>query len=214
MKDSTCKDGGKQSSKRDSTRVSTHTTSTDQISTKCYGETALKLVKEALAIFESTIQGLRPKDVSVKPLAAIVPLETACTLHTLALARNKRCVLAYQRQRLDRLVEMLWNAPGGASTASTLSDQVTQCMSGHEAQFVNGYKTLASEFRGYFLDLDLGMGLIPPNAVFVEIRVIRDCGEIATDDGTLRLDPGAQLFVRRCDVEDFILSGDVKEIVS
>ncbi|KAH6566343.1 hypothetical protein BASA50_004553 [Batrachochytrium salamandrivorans] len=229
----------------DRTGDSTQPVASEQVATRCYGETAFKLVKEAirsrdasvltaykdhlvrdilletkhlhtqLEAFEATIQGLRPKhplETTQNIHTAILPLETACAMHSLALARNKRCVLAYQRQRIDHIVAMLWESSGGASTASSLPPHVLQCMSVHESTFVAGYKALASDFRGHFLDIDLGVGLVPPRTLFTEIRVVRDCGEITTDEGVMILTPGAQLYVKRCDVEDFIMSGDVREI--
>ncbi|KAL2919294.1 DNA replication protein psf1 [Polyrhizophydium stewartii] len=145
--------------------------------------------------------------------AAVRSFRTAAAIHTFALKRNKRCVLAYQRSRLDRLVEMLWDGPGGASTASSLPDATTHQMSIHECEFVDGYKALASALRGHFIDLDLGASIaVPPRDVFAEIRVLVDCGEIMTESGPLRLTAGSQHYLRRSDVEDLILSGDVVQV--
>eukprot|EP00842_Homolaphlyctis_polyrhiza_P004428 jgi/Hompol1/4987/HPOL_004072-RA len=227
--------------------ASSRTGSSEQ-TTKLYGDTALKLVKEAirtrdspsLAAFQDDI--VRDTILEIKHLslqldsfhttlkqlaarypdgsidgeeiaaAARAPIETAQAMHLLALQRNKRCVLAYQRHRLDRIIQTLWESGSGASTASSLPQETMQQMSLHENGFVAGYKALASRLRGQFLDINLGAALVPPKDVFVEIRVTRDCGEIMTEGGPLQLAAGTQHYLRRVDVEDLILSGDVVQV--
>lgn len=204
---------------------------------KGYGETGAKLIQAAIRSREtpsigmyqdalirdilleikhlyaqlSMFEQLLGKDVRRRP-ELYRSIDAARSMHSLALMRNKQCVLAYQRYRLGRLVQMLWHSGCGASTAASLPATTMDQLSTTEQSFLDGYRTLASDYRGCFLDIDLGASLMPPKDVFVEIRVIRDCGEIMTEMGPKRLMPGAQLYVRRCDVDNLILSRDVREI--
>lgn len=139
-------------------------------------------------------------------------LESAALMHSFALKRNKRCVLAYEMHRLRRIMDYLWMMGGGASTASVLSPEIKAHMSPLEIDFAQEYKSLASEYRGHFLDVNLGAGLVPPKDIFAEIRVIKDCGELLTESGPVQLAAGTQHYLRRADVENLILQGLVSHI--
>jgi len=56
--------------------------------------------------------------------------------------------------------------------------------------------------------------LQPPKDLFVEIRVLKDCGEIVTDSGTMILNEGTTHHVRRTDVEQLIRNGVVEQLSS
>jgi GINS complex subunit 1 len=52
--------------------------------------------------------------------------------------------------------------------------------------------------------------LEPPKNLFIEIRVLEDCGELVTADGTvIKLDRGATEYVKKNDVEHLIKQGFV-----
>jgi len=45
----------------------------------------------------------------------------------------------------------------------------------------------------------------PPEDLFIEIRVLEDCGELVTSNGnTLKLEKNSVLMVWRCDVEHLL----------
>lgn len=47
--------------------------------------------------------------------------------------------------------------------------------------------------------------LEPPRDILIEIRVLKNCGEIFTSDGQiLKLEKNSTLLVRRCDVEHLL----------
>ncbi|KAI8900628.1 subunit of the GINS complex [Globomyces pollinis-pini] len=129
------------------------------------------------------------------------------TLNFTCLDRNKRLVLAYQRHRLDRFRELLWNV--GANSNSILPTQCQSSTSNFEAKFIKDYLDLVTHYKGCFLDIDLGSSMIPPKDIFIEIRVIHDCGEIMTDMGPIVLAAGTQHYLKRTDVDDLITMGDV-----
>jgi GINS complex subunit 1 len=99
------------------------------------------------------------------------------TTHVTAIEHTKRCVLAYQRERLDRYMRLFWES--GASTSSEIPPDSLLAASNHEAQFLKEYQSLVTEWKGEWLDIDVGIPLqISPKEVFVEIRVLQDCGEV------------------------------------
>lgn len=52
----------------------------------------------------------------------------------------------------------------------------------------------------------------PPKDLYIEIRVLQSCGEVATENGVLQLDQGTTHFLRQSDVEHLIRQGMVEKI--
>ena len=81
---------------------------------------------------------------------------------------------------------------------------------------MEGYVELVNAYKQHFLDIDLGgnggVGLDPPKDLFIQVRVIRDAGEITTEYGILNLVKGNQLHVRRTDVESLIKAGYLQHV--
>ena len=48
--------------------------------------------------------------------------------------------------------------------------------------------------------------------MFIEIRVIQDCGQRMTEWGPIKLATGTQHYLKRSDVEDLIMSGKVQHV--
>jgi GINS complex subunit 1 len=95
-----------------------------------------------------------------------------------AVENSKRCVLAYQRERLDRYMKLFWES--GATTSSEIPQEFQLATSNHEAQFLKEYQALVTEWKGEWLDIDIGIPIaVSPKDVFVEIRVLQDCGEVS-----------------------------------
>ncbi|KAI8917189.1 hypothetical protein PhCBS80983_g00044 [Powellomyces hirtus] len=141
--------------------------------------------------------------------AEVQGLTVAATMHSLSITRSKRCLLAYARHRVTRLVDTVWDLSGGAATIPV---DVRRNLSPQESDFVAGYTALVSEYKGLFLDVDLGAALVPPRDLFVEVRVLKDCGEVQTESGAVRLVKNSQHYLRRTDVEPFITAGYLRHI--
>jgi GINS complex subunit 1 len=104
----------------------------------------------------------------------------------LCMRRNKRCLLAYHRVRSDKLEEYCWNgvdveavavkadAAGGAPESSLSPD---------EDEYVRQYSDLLAAYKGQWTDIDLTGSLEPPRDLFIDVRVLRDAGEIQTEYG-------------------------------
>jgi len=125
---------------------------------------------------------------------------TACTMlvNHLAMRRNKRCLLAYHRTRTDRLEELVWSGHdvmdlAGAETAgrgkkggeegSGIGTTTTSSLSPQEEDYVRQYSDLLAAYKGQWTDIDLTGSLEPPRDLFIDVRVLRDAGEIQTEYG-------------------------------
>lgn len=132
----------------------------------------------------------------------------AASFYHVALRRNKRCVLAYQNNRLEKLRELYWGAAG--SLAHLLGDQELRSkLSPHEVDFLRSYNEIVQEYRVDFEDvLDVvGDVTTPPKELNVVVRVVRDCGTIQTELGPIDFQRGQRFMVRRSDIEQLITQG-------
>jgi len=64
-----------------------------------------------------------------------------------------------------------------------------------------------TDYKAHYLDLDLTAAPLPPKELFVEVRVVKDCGELQTEHGMVNLQKNSQHFLRRTDVEHLIKQG-------
>ncbi|PVG01619.1 putative PSF1-part of GINS, replication multi protein complex [Serendipita vermifera] len=132
----------------------------------------------------------------------------AASFYHIALRRNKRCALAYQNHRLDKLRELYWGAAG--SLAHLLGDQEARSrLSPHEVDFLRSYNEIVQEYRSDFEDvLDIiGDVSAPPKELNVVVRVVKDCGTIQTELGPIDFQKGQRFMVRRADIEQLITQG-------
>ncbi|KAG8835848.1 DNA replication protein psf1 [Serendipita sp. 399] len=132
----------------------------------------------------------------------------AASFYHVALRRNKRCVLAYQNHRLEKLRELYWGAAG--SLAHLLGDQdIRSRLSPHEVDFLRSYNDIVQDFRADFEDvLDVvGDVTTPPKELNVIVRVVKDCGTIQTELGPIDFQRGQRFMVRRSDIEQLITQG-------
>ncbi|KAJ3297771.1 DNA replication protein psf1 [Rhizoclosmatium sp. JEL0117] len=97
--------------------------------------------------------------------------------------------------------------------ATGLPASITRAMSPPELDFLSAYRSLLEEYRGTMLDIDLSAPLIPPKDLYVDVRVVKEIGEVVADSGTvLKLMKGEQHYVRRSDVEKFITLGYLVQV--
>jgi GINS complex subunit 1 len=143
---------------------------------------------------------------------------TACALlvNHLSMRRNKRCLLAYHRTRTDKLEEMCWAGVDVAdlqqASVSTRNSAGTSSLSAEEEQYVHQYSDLLAAYKGQWTDIDLTGGLEPPRDIFIDVRVLKDAGEIQTEYGSITLTKNSQFYVRQADVERLIQQGYLQKI--
>jgi GINS complex subunit 1 len=111
--------------------------------------------------------------------------------------RNKRCLLAYHRTRTDKLEEMVWSgsevvdlaahqrAPNEGRNGAELvnGEGNSSSLSPEEEEYVRQYSDLLAAYKGQWTDIDLTGSLEPPRDLFIDVRVLKDAGEIQTEYG-------------------------------
>ena len=118
----------------------------------------------------------------------------ACSLLVdhLCMRRNKRCLLAYHRVRVDKLEEMCWNGRDVLDQQQQSSEKGPQVgsdtgnsssLSPEEEEYVRQYGDLLAAYKGQWTDIDLTGSLEPPQDLFIDVRVLKDAGEIQTEYG-------------------------------
>ncbi|POS88188.1 DNA replication complex GINS protein PSF1 [Erysiphe pulchra] len=135
--------------------------------------------------------------------------------------RNKRCVLAYHRIRTEKLEGMVWDgidvmdlAVSSQTGSNPLeSDSGSKSsLSPEEEEYVRQYNELLATYKGQWTDIDLTGSLEPPKDLFIDVRVLKDAGEIQTEYGSINLTKNSQFYVRQADVERLITQGYLQKL--
>ncbi|EGN97123.1 hypothetical protein SERLA73DRAFT_57548 [Serpula lacrymans var. lacrymans S7.3] len=134
-------------------------------------------------------------------------------IYQTAIVRNKRCLLAYHKHRMDILRDMYWEV-GGALPHMLSNQDLRSKLSPHEVDFLRQYNTSIMEYRaGFSNELDITASIIhPPRDLHVLVRVARDCGVIQTELGSIDFQKGQRFMVRRADIEHLIVQGYLEEV--
>lgn len=150
------------------------------------------VTREVRDLERDTTRLLNPFEGSFNPSADPA---TACTLLVdhLCMRRNKRCLLAYHRVRTEKLEELCWTGvdaleqqqpsegsddrglPSGVGGHSSLSPE--------EEEYFRQYGDMLAAYKGQWTDIDLTGTLEPPKDLFIDVRVLKDAGEIQTEYG-------------------------------
>ena len=145
---------------------------------------------------------------------------TACALlvNHLSMRRNKRCLLSYHRTRTNKLEEMCWSGvdvsdiQSASSTSVSRQSTTPSSLSAEEEQYAHQYSDLLAAYKGQWTDIDLTGSLEPPKDIFIDVRVLRDAGEIQTEYGSITLTKNSQFYVRLGDVERLIQQGYLQRL--
>ncbi|RLV92504.1 DNA replication complex GINS protein PSF1 [Spathaspora sp. JA1] len=154
---------------------------------------------------------------------------TQCQLFVtiLSMRRNKRCLLAYEKLRADKLVEFSWlnvdpivesndKLQTGAVQDPIYTNYTTSVtldnLNHAEQEFLKNYQELLLDYKSNFSDVDLSGDLNPPTNIFIDVRVLKDGGEVQTEYGSFNLIKDSQFYVRKSDVERLIQQGYLEEI--
>jgi len=120
---------------------------------------------------------------------------TACALlvNHLSMRRNKRCLIAYHRVRAEKLEQMCWEgkdvleqqAPNEQNAAGIDSAAAgnQSSLSPEEEEYFRQYNDMLAAYKGQWTDIDLTGSLEPPKDLFIDVRVLKDVGEIQTEYG-------------------------------
>lgn len=203
-------------------------------------ETVRTVTREVRDLNKDVSELLEPFQGSFDPSA---DQAVACTLlvNHLSMRRNKRCLLAYHRTRTDKLEELVWK---GADVVDLSGQQVrdgaastsSSSLSPQEEEYVRQYSDLLAAYKGQWTDIDLTGSLEPPRDLFIDVRVLKDAGEIQTEYGyvlgpsfskghvlesagslteiyrAINLTKNSQFYVRQGDVERLIAQGYLQKL--
>ncbi len=127
--------------------------------------------------------------------------------HRESIRRNKRCVLAYLHARILKIKELYWQS-GNAN----IPDNFKQLLSpSSEVVFWEGYKDILQKYSN-----EMGVNLLldqqPPQDLYITVKVLKDCGEISTETGNVRLDKHTVHLLRRTDCELLIKQGFLEHL--
>ena len=152
------------------------------------------------------------KDISALAVDGQPPPPSMLIIQT-AINRNKRCLLAYHSHRVDRLRDMYW-AIGGALPHLLSNPDIRSKLSPHEVDYLRQYNSSVMEFRSEFShELDITASITkPPKDLHVMVRVVKDCGIIQTELGSIDFQKGQRFMVRRADIEHLIVQGYLEEV--
>ncbi|KAM5445813.1 hypothetical protein MaudCBS49596_007102 [Microsporum audouinii] len=133
---------------------------------------------------------------------------TACALlvNHLSMRRNKRCLLTYHRIRAEKIEEMCWNGidplehqlrqreienennnedhgmPRGDKQPLSNS-HYNSSLTPVEEEYFRQYNEMLMAYKGHWTDIDLTGRLEPPKELYIDVRVLKDAGEIQTEYG-------------------------------
>ena len=123
-----------------------------------------------------------------------------------SLNRNKRVTLAYLYNRLQRILRLRWELLGNKLPQSI----VDNCSASERSSF-EVYDKLLTEYMTS-IDLDLTIDTQPPKDLYIQIRVLEDCGELQTGRDFIDLRKNSMHYLRRSDAEQFIKQGKAEHI--
>lgn len=143
----------------------------------------------------------------------------------LTMRRNKRCLLAYEKLRANKIDEFCWlnidpsndtdnmvlvkNGTLGGNYTTKLS---LDNLSHSEQEYYRQYQALLVNYKSKFSDIDLSGDLEPPTDIFIDVRVLKDGGEVQTEYGVFNLIKDSQFYVRKSDVDRLIQQGYLEEL--
>lgn len=127
-----------------------------------------------------------------------------------SLQRNKRCLLAYLYNRLQRIKSMRWQF------GATIPDEIKAMLCEPEVQWFNGYsKSLATYMRsiGEGIGINLTEELKPPKSLYIEVRCLTDYGKYELENGdVILLKRNSQHYLPRTECEPLVRQGVLQHI--
>jgi GINS complex subunit 1 len=117
--------------------------------------------------------------------------------HNASIQRQKRCLLAYHKNRMDRIKDL------SISQKSDLSFN-----NAHESEFSSEYQDLRESYAAAVFDLEI----LPPTSHMVQVRVLdNSLGQVVLESGrSVNFCKGSSLYLPRTDVLEFMQSGSLE----
>ena len=132
------------------------------------------------------------------------PVRAAVRVHHTTVKRNKRCALAYVDHRMTTMKRLRWEL------GPLLPEDIRTNLSHQENTFLADYDKLVTEYK-VTSGVDLTADLTPPKDLLVQVRVLRDCGEVMIEGGSVSLEKGTKHSLPRRDIEHLVRQGYLEE---
>jgi GINS complex subunit 1 len=151
------------------------------------------VAREVRELDKDVARHLSPFEGSFNP-SAQPAVACALLVDHLCMRRNKRCLLAYHRVRSEKLEEMCWKGidvleqqqPSEADEGVASSQGGGQnSLSPEEEEYFRQYSDMLAAYKGQWTDIDMTGSLEPPKDLFIDVRVLKDAGEIQTEYGSV-----------------------------
>ena len=115
--------------------------------------------------------------------------------------RIKRFLLIYFNFRCERIEDQFWMFGGD------LNNTEKGNLSNHEKAYFSDYKGLVMDYIDQ-VGVEMTLDLQPPLESQVEVRMLKDCGELLNDNGhVVKLEKNASFFMNRRLIEPFVRQG-------
>ena len=122
----------------------------------------------------------------------------------------KRCLIAYQLKRIE-IIRKNYSKLGS-------HHEERENLSCWECDFLNSYtQAIQTHYNDKYPVLDWNednghIGEVPPQDLYVIVRVLEECGDVVTENGVLSLQKGSLLNVLRSDISHLVSSGHLEII--
>jgi GINS complex subunit 1 len=122
-----------------------------------------------------------------------------------AILRNKRALLVYLNERMNRVKKLRWEVGTG------LPANVSSNLSHSERTFFTKYSEVLNEYMRE-VDLNLTLDLTPPIHHKIQVRCLEDYGELFTKDGSVDLKRNTVHLMWREEAEPLIREGILEQL--
>ncbi|KAJ3226299.1 Proteasome subunit beta type-1 [Clydaea vesicula] len=124
------------------------------------------------------------------------------TQNSIKMLRNKRCLLAYHQNRVERITAVVKKLG-----SSPFPLEIKENLSSNELDFAVGYRNLLNEYAKEYPDIEMNRDLNPPKEVFVSIKCNKNLGNVMTETGMKSLEKGSRHYIKRTDIDNFLKLG-------
>uniref|UniRef100_A0A7S0YKN5 GINS subunit domain-containing protein n=1 Tax=Polytomella parva TaxID=51329 RepID=A0A7S0YKN5_9CHLO len=158
------------------------------------------LTKEIVAKFRQQQENIDD------PVYDGVVATTLCA-HYESIKRNKRCLLIYMAERMERLKAFRWEL------RRLPEDQASRCCP-QELQFYSEYDKVLTSYmsKEEGVGMDLTLDCVPPKDSLVTVRGLRDIGERIFSFGAVQISRGGLFHLPLDEAEPLIRAGDVAQV--
>ncbi|KAK9806721.1 hypothetical protein WJX72_000554 [[Myrmecia] bisecta] len=132
----------------------------------------------------------------------------AVIVHHESILRNKRLLMTYVKERADRIKSLRWRG-------RSIPEHILPQLSPTEVQYFKTYDRLLTKYMrkgSTGIGMDLTLDARPPGDPNLQVRVVKDYGEMMFSSGRFILRRNMVLFLPRHEVESLVREGVLEPI--